>query len=1042
MTPADVLSRSVFTIDGQPVDWAAVIEAAKAWGDWAPLERSASPHAEVVLDEEAVRRAVEERATALRYDRRLLSADETQEWFENWGVTVAEWLDHIRRQVRGEEAPDPENAVWIEAITSGTLERAAWRLARELTAHRALGGSGWPTVEALSQAMSDFAQREAAAPDRRATIIAEHAIAWTLFDLQHVQLGDEATARELGSWMSEGGRPIEEVAAEAGLPVVATRTTLEDLPAELRTHLNGAAAGDVVGPVAVDGSWRVIAVGARTLPTDDDPQVEDRARKRVVAEALHREMARRVRWLDHVPPRSGGGTEALPDDASADERFHRPARPIRRFPTVWAVDEMDCGAACLATVCRYFGRSVPLTLVRDLVGTALDGTSLRGLVVGAERLGLAARPVKASPSRLDSMPLPAICHWQGDHWVVLHDTNERFVRVSDPVAGPRRIPRAEWLDSWSGYSCLVAPTPALQEAPEGRPPWRWLLPFVRPHRRAFAGATALALGAATLQMLVPVGAGLIVDEAITGGDRRLLHLFALGMLGVLLAAVGAGLVQRWLLARLAVRFDAAILDHVTDRLLGLPASYFAARRTGDIERRLGGLRQVRVFLVQQGVVGLTAVAQIAVALTIMVVISRRLSLVYLATVPLYVAAMVYSRRRLRPLLSSLEEAFGRYHSRQIDAIRGIETVKARGAEGALRTILRRQFDSLAGRVYRSDLAFMRYDAAVALVLFLTLALVLWAGGLLVLGGDLSIGELVAFNGLVLLANGPVGEVLRLWDEFQYASVLLGRLDDVLAQEPEQGADRSRLRPVPALGGRVSVEGLTVRTGGSPAVTILDDVTLEIEPGETVALVGFSGAGKTTLARCLLGLLPPSSGRILYDGADLDTLDHRQLRQRIGYVLQDDHLFDDTLAANIALGDDEIDDEAVRWAAGVADAAGFIERLPLGYETRVGETGVRLSGGQAQRVAIARAVYRRPAILILDEATSSLDADSERAVKQGIAALLGGRTQIVIAHRLSTVRDADRIVVLDHGRIVEQGTHAELLERRGLYWYMASQQVGD
>ena len=732
-------------------------------------------------------------------------------------------------------------------------------------------------------------------------------------------------------------------------------------------------------------------------------------------------MARRVHWLEHVPPRS---TEPVPDDASAEEEFSRPARRIRRFPTVWAVDEMDCGAACLAAVCRYFGRSVPLPLVRDVVGTALDGTSLRGLVVGAERLGLAARPVKASPSRLDSMPLPAICHWQGDHWVVLHDTNERFVRVSDPVAGPRRIPRAEWLDGWSGYSCLVAATPALEEAPEGRPPWRWLLPFVRPHRRTFAGAAALALAAATLQMLIPVGAGLIVDEAITGGDRRLLHLFALGMLGMLLAAVGAGLVQRWLLARLAVRFDADILDHVTDRLLGLPASYFASRRTGDIERRLSGLRQVRVFLVQQGVVGLTAVAQIAVAMTIMVVISRRLTLTYLATVPLYVAAMVYSRRRLRPLLASLEEAFGRYHSRQIDAIRGIETVKARGAEGALRTILRRQFDSLAGRVYRSDVAFMRYDAAVALVLFLTLALVLWVGGLLVVGGDLSVGELVAFNGLVLLAAGPVGEVLRLWDEFQYASVLLGRLDDVLAQEPEQGADRSRLRPVPALGGRVSIQGLTVRTTGSPAVTILDDVTLEIEPGETVALVGFSGAGKTTLARCLLGLLPPTSGRILYDGADLDTLDHRQLRQRIGYVLQDDHLFDDTLAANIALGDDEIDDEAVRWAAGVADAAGFIERLPLGYETRVGETGVRLSGGQAQRVAIARAVYRRPAILILDEATSSLDADSERAVKQGIAGLLGGRTQIVIAHRLSTVRDADRIVVLDRGRIVEQGTHAE------------------
>ena len=657
VTPAEVLSRTVFTIDGEPVDWAAVVEAARAWGDWAALERSSSPDVEVALDEEAVRREVDERATALRHDRRLLSADETQEWFAQWGVTVADWLAHVRRQVLGEVPPDPEGAVWIEAITSGTLDRAAWRLARELTAHRALGGSGWPTVGELDRAMSDFAAREAAPPDRRAAIIAEHAIAWTLFDLQHVELADEATARELC------GRPIEEVAAKAGVAVVDTRTALEDLPDELRSHLHGAATGDVVGPVLVNGTWQIVVVAGRTLPTDDDPQIADRARKRLVAEALHREMARRVHWLDHVPPRSEGGT-VLAQDASDEAVFSRPGRRIRRFPTVWAVDEMDCGAACLAAVCRYFGRSVPLTLVRDVVGTALDGTSLRGLVVGAGRLGLAARPVKASPSRLDSMPLPAICHWQGDHWVVLHDTNERFVRVSDPVAGSRRILRAEWLDSWSGYCCLVAATPALADAPEGRAPWRWLLPFVRPHRRTFAGAAALALAAATLQMLIPVGAGLIVDEAITGGDRRLLHLFALGMLGMLLAAVGAGLVQRWLLARLAVRFDAAILDHVTDRLLGLPASYFASRRTGDIERRLGGLRQVRVFLVQQGVVGLTAVAQIAVAVTIMVVISRRLTLVYVATVPLYVAAMVYSRRRLRPLLASLEEASaGTTHAR-------------------------------------------------------------------------------------------------------------------------------------------------------------------------------------------------------------------------------------------------------------------------------------------------------------------------------------------------------------------------------------------
>ena len=982
MSRDEVLARTVFTVDGETYTWADVVAAAEAWG-----EKGQAPA--------GARRSVEERATAFRRWRGLLSVDDTAAWFARWGVTVPEWLASLRGP------PDP----WVEIVTSGVLERTAHRLAAGLAVHRALGGTGRPDVDAIDAAAEHFAE-SAATPDRIAAAIAGNRLDWTALDLQPDH-GEEFRVR------------------------------LADAGDSLARILVAAAAGDVVGPVTVDGRSQSFTVKARLEPHAGDPSIAARARAQVAASALTREAASRVHWAERVDEPAPADDAPDPDDAGD---FARPARRIRRFPTVLGIDETDCGAACLTAVCRHFGRAVSLPTVRDAVATAVDGTSLAGLATGAEHLGLAARAVKASPSRLDTMALPAICHWQGNHWVVLHDADARSVRVMDPLTGPRRIPRPEWDEHWTGFACLLAPTPALAEVPEGQPPWRWLLPFFRPYRRPFAVAVALGLGAAGLEMLIPLAAGRIVDGAIAEGDRGQLHVLALGMLAVLLAAVTAGLVQRWLLARVAVRFDAATLDHITDRLLALPATYFGSRRTGDIERRVAGMRQVRIYLVQQGVVGLTAAAQVVAAVVIMVALSPPLAATYLATVPLYAVAMAYSRRRLRPVLASLEESFGAYHSRQIDAIRGIDTVKARGAEHALQAVMRRQFDDVAGRVYRSDLAFMRYDAAVSLVTFLTLALVLWAGGLFVLGDDLSIGELVAFNGLVVLANGPVGILLRLWDDLQYASVLLGRLDDVLAREPEQGEDHSHLKPVPALSGRVSIQHLTVRTEGPAPATILDDVSLEVEPGQTIALVGRSGAGKTTLVRCLAGLQPVTSGRILYDGVDLDALDHRELRRRIGFVLQDDHLFDGTLAANIALGDEEVDMERVRWAARVADAAPFVDRLPLGYGTRIGETGLRLSGGQAQRVAIARAVYRRPSILILDEATSSLDAESERAVHQGIDELLQGRTAFVIAHRLSTVRGADRIVVLDRGRVVEQGTHEELLARRSLYWHLAGQQL--
>lgn len=726
--------------------------------------------------------------------------------------------------------------------------------------------------------------------------------------------------------------------------------------------------------------------------------------------------------------------------AIEDGHFVKDKKRIRRFPHVKQIDEMDCGAASLAMVCRHFGRKVSTTRIRQVVHTATDGTSLRGLCRGAESLGLAARSVKASKSNVGQMPLPAIIHWDNYHWVVLFDVKDKLALIADPATGIRRITREELDEKWNGYAALFDYTEAFEQAPEAKTGFDWLMPFLKPFAGIFAKAFGLAVIVSALQMLLPVFTQVIVDSVLVERDSSLLTMMIGSMLVVLVFMTVAMLVQRYLLSFVAVRVDSLSLDFITRRLLALPVSYFAKRKTGDIQRRILGVRQVREFLVQNGVNGLTAIAQIAAALVLMFLYSSTLAIVFLAVAPLYAGLMKYSSKRLGPMFDELEETYGKYSSHQIDAIKGIETVKALGAESSLREKMLNEFHSLAHKQFKSNFLLMSYEGMVQTVGFLSMVLFLFVGAQQVMSGEMTIGAMVAFNSLVAMANAPILTLLSMWDNWQLAAVLLSRMNDVFESEPEQGYDHSHLKPVRTLEGRVRFENVSFQYGDSESQKILENISIDIPAGKTVAVVGRSGSGKTTLVKCLAGVLEPTEGAIHFDGVEQKRLLYSDLRRQIGFVLQENYLFDDTIAKNIAFGEEEPDLDRVAWAATVANAHEFIERLPLGYDTRVGETGIALSGGQRQRIAIARAVYNKPPILIFDEATSALDTESEKAVKENMDQLLKDRTSFVIAHRLSTIRGADLILVIEKGKIIEQGTHDELMGRQGLYYYLSSQQL--
>jgi subfamily B ATP-binding cassette protein HlyB/CyaB len=714
---------------------------------------------------------------------------------------------------------------------------------------------------------------------------------------------------------------------------------------------------------------------------------------------------------------------------------------IRRFAWVEQAEEMDCGAACLAMICRQYGVAMTLGKLRELANVTTQGATLDSLARAGESLGFTTRGVQCTYESLLGFDVPMIVHWEGYHYVVVYGISKRQVWIADPAVGFKKLSVEEFERGWSGTCLLFTPGQNLAQLAASRSPWIRFVAYLKPYKKILAHLFMATFVIQVLGVVPPVIIQNVLDGVIVHHNIGLLHLL---ITGLIISNIFTQLIAtvRAFLANFMVRnMDFAMMSQFFKHTMSLPLSFFAKRKTGDIFARFEENHTIRAFLTESTVTTVLNVLMVFIYFTIMFLYNVKMTLLLIGfVIPIMVLTVVVTPK-LKTYAREVFTAVTDAKAFLMETLGGAETIKGMGIERPVRLKWEKKYAKALEVQYRAQ----RFNILIGLVGQLlnaaTTIVILWVGAHLVLAHELTIGQLIAFTALMGSVLAPLMGLVGLWSLANDAGVAMERLGDVLDLPPEQKPEELASRIVlPDLKGEITLDGVYFRYGGNETPHVLENVSLEIKPGELIAIVGRSGSGKTTLAKMLVGFYAPTEGRVMVDGYDMSVVDKEYYRAQVGYVMQSNLLFSGTIAENIASGDASGDRRRIEEVAKMADAHAFISKMPLGYEQVVGERGIGLSGGQIQRLCIARALYHDPRLLVFDEATSALDTQSESNIIGNMHDILKGRTAVIIAHRLSTIMRADKILVLYEGAIVEQGRHDELVDRKGMYYELVQKQL--
>jgi ATP-binding cassette, subfamily B, bacterial len=722
------------------------------------------------------------------------------------------------------------------------------------------------------------------------------------------------------------------------------------------------------------------------------------------------------------------------------------------LPFTRQLDAKDCGPACLRMIAGFHGKNFSIQFLRDRCYITRGGVSLLGISDAAESIGLKTLGVKLTWDQLfKEAPLPCIVHWNQNHFVVVVKAGRNKVLVADPALGMVKYSVKEFKKNWIssknegqevGLCLLIETTPEFfhQEGDSvKRNSFKFLFKYFRPHKRFYLQLILGMLVGSIILLIPPFLTQAVVDIGINNQDIGFIYLVLIAQLVLIAGRTSIEFIRSWILLHMSTRINISLISDYLIKLMRLPARFFDSKMTGDILQRIGDHSRIESFLTQSTLGIVFSIFNLFVFSAILAIYNLSILGIFLFGSLMYVGWIVLFLRKRRELDQRRFMQLTDNQNSIIQLVAGMQEIKLNNCEKQKRW----EWEAIQAKIFRirvKSLALTQYQQVGSVVINEAKNVIIaFLAAMAVINGQMTLGVMFAVQFIIGQMNGPIDQLVGFFHATQDAKISLERLSEVHDYPIEHDNEEHRSNPLPDDLG-FTISNLVFQYEGPNSPKVINDVTLHIPQNKTTAIVGTSGSGKTTLIKLLLGFYPPVSGEIKIGEIALHLVDSRLYRSQCGVVMQDGYLFSDTIAKNIALGDDRIDMERLLESSRMANVNEFIRSLPLGFNTRVGAEGHGLSQGQKQRILIARAIYKDPKIIFFDEATNSLDANNERFILENLTGFFKGRTVLVVAHRLSTVKNADQIIVLEKGKIVEQGSHDQLIKEGNYYYNLVRNQL--